>query len=301
MTISAARQPKGVPVGGQFAATIHTEPSVSLGAPTVAPEYVGNRLEQLHLAGHLDAAQIAVVTSRLNASKDFSDRNIADTADEIHLLEYGNTATDARAAKEGLRALQSLGHADQADAIERVRASQASGDRGQTSQAKETAPAPVPDGISAPVPANDARVQAGQVFDQVEVDGVTFHRRREGVFPGWPDSMRLQASRPLTDEEKRRFAGLVGYAYRASVAGEPLGEPDSDSPYSFVVSADLTKSRRDDVGIALEQFEESLAEYIQEGSPVRTTNRSGPGTMGTRLVEGFNEPDLTFELYYDAI
>lgn len=36
MTTNTVRQPKGVPVGGQFAATTHTEPSLSLTAP--APE-----------------------------------------------------------------------------------------------------------------------------------------------------------------------------------------------------------------------------------------------------------------------
>lgn len=159
----------------------------------------------------------------------------------------------------------------------------------------------LPDGVTAPVPADDSRAQAGQVFEQIQVDGVTFHRRREGVFPSWPDSMRLRANRPLTDAEKRRFAGPVGYAYRATVAGEPLGEPASDTPYSFVVSADITKSSRDDEGMALEAFEEVLTGYIQKGSPVRKTDRSGTSTKGTRLVEGFNDPDLKFELYYDDV
>jgi hypothetical protein len=39
-------------------------------------------------------------------------------------------------------------------------------------------------------------------------------------------------------------------AHRSTIAGESLSEPYADSPYSFVVSADMTKSRRDDVGIA---------------------------------------------------
>lgn len=35
MTTSAARQPKGVPVGGQFAATSHSEPELSLTSPKI--------------------------------------------------------------------------------------------------------------------------------------------------------------------------------------------------------------------------------------------------------------------------
>lgn len=101
---------------------------------------------------------------------------------------------------------------------------------------------PVPDGITAPVPADDPRVQAGEVFDQVEVDNWgTFHRRRAGVAPGTPYAMRIQANRELDDDEKRRLAGLIGYAYRSTVAGEPLGDPYSDSPYSFVVSSDMSR------------------------------------------------------------
>ncbi len=113
--------------------------------------------------------------------------------------------------------------------------------------------------------------------------------------------MRIQANRALTEDEKSRFAGLTGYAYRATISGESLGYPDSDSPYSFVVSSDMTKSSRDDLGVGLEEFEDQLPRMIQEGSPVRKTNRAGAGTAGTRLVEGFNDPTLTFEIYYDAV
>ncbi len=142
---------------------------------------------------------------------------------------------------------------------------------------------------------------ANRVSDQVVVDGTTFHRRRDGVYPNWPYAMRFQANRPLTDDETSRFAGWVGYAYRSTVAGESSGAPDRDSPCSFVVSADTTKTRRDDLGVALEEFEEQLPATIQDGSPVRKTDRSGPGTAGTRLVEGFDDPRLRFEIYYDDV
>ena len=31
------------------------------------------------------------------------------------------------------------------------------------------------------------------------------------------------------------------------------------------------------------------------------TNRAGEGTKGTRLVEGFNDLGLTFQLFYDDV
>lgn len=113
--------------------------------------------------------------------------------------------------------------------------------------------------------------------------------------------MRLQFNRPLRDTEKLHLAGLAGYAYRTTVAGEQLGEPHADSPYSFVVSADMTKSRRDDLGIALEEFEGAFPDMIRKGSPVRTTDRAGAGTKGTSLVEAFNDPDLAYEIFYDDV
>lgn len=156
---------------------------------------------------------------------------------------------------------------------------------------------------------DSSEVQAGQVFDTVVVvdrypyDGewrtseTQFHRRRPGVFGGTPYAMRIQANRPL-DDEMRVMAGLVGYAYRSTVAGESIGQPMRDSPYSFVVSSDTTKTSRDDLGMALEEFEEALPGMIKDGSPIRKTNRAGAGTQGTRLVDGLG-PDLKFELYYD--
>jgi hypothetical protein len=155
-------------------------------------------------------------------------------------------------------------------------------------------------------------VQSGKVFDtvavidQYEINGqwrdstTQFYRRRPGVFAGNPYAMRIQANRPLSDEETYKMAGLMGYAYRATIAGEPIGGPMRDSPYSFVVSADMTKTSRDDLGMGLEDFEEMLARVLAEGSPIRKTDRAGAGTQGTRLVDGFGD-DLQFELYYDDV
>jgi hypothetical protein len=153
-----------------------------------------------------------------------------------------------------------------------------------------------------PMSSNSPEVQAGKVYDRVvvESDGysTTFHRRREDVFAEWPYAMRFQANRPLTDDEAVHFAGLVGYAYRSTIAGEPIGMGERDTPYSLVVSSDMTKTRRDDLGMALEEFEDTLPVVVRDGSPVRKTDRAGAGTKGTRLIEGMGK-DLRFEIYYD--
>jgi hypothetical protein len=148
------------------------------------------------------------------------------------------------------------------------------------------------------VSTDDPAVQEGEVFDEVIYDGRLYSRRREGVFPGSPYGMRIQANRPLTEEEAYNLAGLVGYTYRATIAGESLSSPDIDSPYSFAVGADTTKSQRDDLGMGFEDFENSLNNTIAEGSPLRKTDRSGPGTKGTRLVQGMGA-DLKVEVYWD--
>jgi len=159
-----------------------------------------------------------------------------------------------------------------------------------------------PEQSSAPtVLSDDARVQNGEVLNEVTVDGTVYHRRRDGVYADWPYSMRFQANRPISESEARKMAQIIGYNYRATVAGESLGDPEMDSPYSFTVYSDTTKTRRDDLGIAMEEFEDNFDNMIQEGSPVRKTDRAGQGTKNTRLVDGFNDPSLKVEIYYDSI
>lgn len=139
-----------------------------------------------------------------------------------------------------------------------------------------------------------------RVDNEVTVEGQKFYRRRDGVYPDTPYAIRIQANRELSPDEVKRLAGLTGYAYRSTVAGERLGDPVQDQPNSFVVYADITKSARDDLGLALSDFEDQLPDITREGTPVRTTDRKGPGTKGTRLVDGLGD-DLDVEIYYDSV
>lgn len=297
MTTQIARHVRGTSAGGQFKATTHQEAPLTLGAPAVEQSFVEGRLRRLNRFDYLTGDQSAEITTKLNASLDFSDRNILALADEVHLRDHGHTASDARNFGEALTLLRESGHDEHAESLLRMMEPKTT-----RAAAIGTPPAPLPDGVTAPVPSDDPRVQAGEVFDQVTVEGRgTFHRRRPHVHAGTPYAMRFQANRPLTEAEKSQFASLVGYAYRGTIVGESIGKPQSDSPYSFVVSSDMTKSRRDDLGVALEQFEAQLPIMVNEGSPKRKTNQAGPDTEGTRLVEGFNDPNLTFEVYYDDI
>lgn len=148
----------------------------------------------------------------------------------------------------------------------------------------------------------DPRVQAGEVFDRVtHPDYGTLHRRRDGVVPSGPHLMRFQSDRPLSDEEVQQAAQIIGYAWKSTVAGDPVGEPGRDSPYSFLIAADSTRSRRTDRAQALLDFEQDTTTMLSEGTPVRQTTRKGYWTQGTRLVEGFGDNPPNFEVYYDSV
>lgn len=161
----------------------------------------------------------------------------------------------------------------------------------------------LPDGSSEqPVSVHDPRILLGERFDTVEgKDGTIWHRRRKDVYAGEPYQIRLQADRELTDDEKHQAAQLLGYGYASSVRGEGLGAMDSDTPFSFSVFADTTKSRRDDLGEAITDLEMDLPSIMENGSPLRKTDRAGVGTKDTRLVEGFGPNAPRFEIYYDSV
>jgi hypothetical protein len=111
----------------------------------------------------------------------------------------------------------------------------------------------------------------------------------------YPDDMRIQASRPLTDAEVQRVAQLTGYQYKSTLGGEGLSDPDRCGNASVLVGSDMTKAagRKSH----LDDFEDGLEDRLRYGSEVRKTNRSGPGTQGTRLIDGLGD-DLNFTLYY---
>lgn len=67
---------------------------------------------------------------------------------------------------------------------------------------------------------------------------------------------------------------------------------DGEQARVFVWSCDFTKSQRDDIGSAL--FGDKGLTFIEDGTPIRTTNKAGPGTKGTRKYEGVGPFKVAF-------
>lgn len=136
----------------------------------------------------------------------------------------------------------------------------------------------------------------GHVDDVVEVEGYgTFHRRRPGVHADQPYQVRVQVGRELGEGEEAHLAQLVGYAY-SRTGGERLGEPFRDAPNSVVLYMDSTKGRA--YRHLEDRFEDGLEAMLQDGSPVRKTDRTGPA--GTRAIEGLGALGGV-HVYYDSV
>lgn len=79
-------------------------------------------------------------------------------------------------------------------------------------------------------------------------------------------------------------ASILGYLWAGPMAGEWDGGPAEVviPGHLYVFGLDTTKSQRDDVYDVWDAHKS----WLVEGSPVRKTDRSGPGTKGTRACAG---------------
>ena len=111
--------------------------------------------------------------------------------------------------------------------------------------------------------------------------------------------MRAVCDRILTAEEMQRFSGCLGYALKATLAGEELSTsyvcyPVADGRIFFTVlefgyaSVSSTRTTPD-----FFQAFATARQYIFEGTPVRASDREGKGTKDTRLVEGIDICNLS--------
>lgn len=153
---------------------------------------------------------------------------------------------------------------------------------------------------------DDPRVMSGEVIDRVIVGETLYSRSRDGVAPGEFHSVRIQLSRPLKEGEDERLASMIGYAFKVSMRpssgyGNNVDVISNDTPYSVILEADTYYAGTSKMEYALKKFEREVATIVQEGSPIRTTNRAGANTENTRAVEGFNDESLSFEVYYDEV
>lgn len=102
----------------------------------------------------------------------------------------------------------------------------------------------------------------------------------------------LTLSRRLTQAQAQQAAGALGYALRR-MNGESLGEPEVirlGNPTTLTFFFDSTKCFRN--SYSFEEAFRDAAQYIVEGSPIRTSDRAGPGTRNTRLVQGIGPVDV---------
>lgn len=132
------------------------------------------------------------------------------------------------------------------------------------------------------------------IEDEIKFNGETYTRIDENNHMDQPYAIRVQVGKELTEEEAEHISQLFGYEY-AKTGGERGNGFEQDSPNSIIVYADTTKGRAYQ---HLGEFMEELPNTLENGTPVRKTDRAGAGTKGTRLVDGMD--DLGYvELYSD--
>lgn len=133
--------------------------------------------------------------------------------------------------------------------------------------------------------------------EQEAADWLNRHAEFSKVFPWqrWDDHQGDAYYTAVITSEPRSIdhvAGLMRYITSGPLAmfGEEASlmqvlpdENDSNVSRVSTYFSDYTKSRRDDIGVAMN---ENMWFMLKEGTPVRKTDRSGPGTAGTRKYEG---------------
>ena len=262
-----------------------TESEVNLGnAATVSASSVSAWLAINEL--ELPDSAVHEMADRLSDGGPVNAVTRMDAFHRAYTNAYGHTYADGSNTELALIFLRTNGHDELAASVQNV----------IDAASHRPDPEPFFDGSwDFPYPVESAAVQNGSVFDTVVLpDGAVFHRRRDGIRPYHPQAVRIQANRRLTKPEVEQIGSLVGYAMMASLGGETADEPEQDSPFSFVMGKEWSRFGFDD-------FEDALTNTIVNGSPERTTNNKGPGTKGTRLVDGIEDDTLTFEIYYDSV
>lgn len=129
--------------------------------------------------------------------------------------------------------------------------------------------------------------------------------------PGGWRRLRITFDRLLTTDEALDASACLGYALRQYVNGEALPLPtikiggtiregatsaeERAGLYTIMeFNYDSNRGRRSR-DHTIETFR-SAREYITNGTPIRTTDRAGAGTQGTRLVNGIGEVGIRFEV-----
>ena len=127
----------------------------------------------------------------------------------------------------------------------------------------------------------------------------------EALSPEHPfTAVRALCDRRLDAAQIERLAGCLGYAFQAVLAGPELSVPSvacvqsaeaTDIWAAFTLMEFAYDARLS--GRTAPDYAEAFAkarEYIRGGTPVRTTNKAGTNTQGTRLLEGLGAVNLSF-------
>ena len=127
----------------------------------------------------------------------------------------------------------------------------------------------------------------------------------EALSPEHPfTAVRVLCDQRLDASQIERLAGCLGYAFQAVLAGPELPTPcvariqstaETDIRAAFTLVEFAYEARLS--GRTAPDYAEAFAkarEYIRGGTPVRTTNKAGSQTQGTRLVEGLGAVNLSF-------
>lgn len=114
-----------------------------------------------------------------------------------------------------------------------------------------------------------------------------------------PQDIRVQANRPLTDNEIRQVSQLAS-GLHSEIFGAKEFDTFVDRDGQASVSLTVDNARKEygnKEGYA--EYSRRLNATIRRGSAVRKTNDDGPGTIGTRKHKGLGN-DVSFTLYYRA-
>ncbi|MGY6496628.1 MAG: hypothetical protein ACXIUP_00200 [Microcella sp.] len=280
----------GVPAGGQFASHDRADADIRLVPDTVPSQQDWLDRNGLHLPP-LSRAEFEVRLTRLG--RPITDLDRADVFRTVHREHLGYDVTDIADARAAAQQLRERGEHHAADAIERL-ASAAKAD-----QRDEQGASP-PD---APLASEATGAPPRQVLSANRAgDGtILFTRPGDGEVPDEPTALRVQVDRSLSDDERAALNDAVRYALNAAHRGAAGEDPWSDTSASTVVEVNLAENRtrsKDSERFAL--FERRVRHLLEHGSEVRTTDRSGPGTRGTRAIEPWAKPPR-FVVFYDRV
>lgn len=266
-----SHRPAGRPDGGQFYGLSRTDASV-----TLTPDLAADCTDWLARNGlHLVPAALEDMVQHLESlDRQPDDLDRAEALRAVHPRHYGYTLDEARLIRDGIAALRQVGRGQEADTIARL--------IGATTTAPSTT------AVVAPTPTtfgpDSSTLSVGEVPATVTADGEPFWLAHEHVLPDAPTRMRVQIDRLANEDEMIHIRDLLAYRYTQTVGSgrDPIGNIDPDTAFSFIVDVDSSARWE-----SAPRFLDGIDRILSEGSPVRSTDKAGPGTSGTRAIEGF--------------